>query len=69
MQRISQEDAQVVLIMSTQIKRWQLIVQGQSIGHKRIVRMDALKADSLRLMVDEAVDISLIHQLAAFHVV
>lgn len=49
--------------------QWQLIVQGQSIGHKRIVRMDTLKADSLRLMVDEAVATPIINKLAAFHVI
>lgn len=47
---------------------WQLIARGQSIGHKRIVRMDTMEASLVRITIDKAVATPLIRKLAAFYV-
>ena len=46
--------------------KWQLLVQGDAIGHKRIDVLDTVKVSQLRFRATEAVDTPLIKSFAAY---
>ena len=47
---------------------WKLLVQGESVGHKRIQQFEPVEASSLRLSITESIALPEIKKLAAYYI-